>query len=144
MALVQAHILICVASVLAICSAHEQFFYHCGVDFDQIWTSLFRDALTISRQRAIVQETEDLFTFKYWRALTIATFGFPTNYKAMTLSRLNSITNTFLSVCNRSKCFCKLVNNQMNYHWNKSVSCQMSGLQMITTGSWLHYILDIL
>ena len=40
----------------------------------------------------------------------------------------------------KSECFCKLVNNKINCHWNKSVCCQTSGLQMITTWSWLQYI----
>ena len=45
----------------------------------------------------------------------------------------------FFFKCGRSKCFCKLVNNKMTCHWNKSESYQPSGLQMITW-SWLQYI----
>ena len=81
--------------------------------------------------------------YSHWNpgvALTIVTCGFPEKYKAITLSRMNSIINNFFSECNRTKCFCKLVDNKANCHWNKSVSCQTSGLQMITTWSWLQYI----
>ena len=80
----------------------------------------------------MIRETKDLFTFKCWRALTIASYDFAAKYKAITLSCLYSITNNFFSKCNSSKCFCKLINienNKTTCHWNKSVSCQASGLQ---------------
>ena len=47
MAFAEAHFSICVASVLVICSAHVKFFYHCDVDFDQIWPSLFGSFLVL-------------------------------------------------------------------------------------------------
>ena len=138
----QVHFSIWVSSVRAICSAYEQFFYHCGVDFDQIWPSFFKSFLGLSPfffvhvldaiQRCQYHGNEQWYGKQKIYSHLNARGGFPAKYKAITLSRLNFIRNHFSSECNRSKCFCKLVNNQMNY-WNKSVSCQMSGLQMIKT-----------
>ena len=56
-------------------------------------------------------------------SISIDNDRFPAKYKAIVRSRLNSTTNNFFSQCNGSKGFCKLVNNKVNYHWNKSVSC---------------------
>ena len=51
-------------------------------------------------------------------------------YKAIKLSRSNSITNNFFLNAIDQNVF---VNNKMNCHVNQSVSCQTSSLQMITT-----------
>ena len=47
MALTQANFSKCVAFILAICPAHEQFFYHCGEDYYQIWPSPFGSFLVL-------------------------------------------------------------------------------------------------
>ena len=79
-----------------------------------------RATLPVSRYRAIVRDTKDLFTFLHCRALMIVTCGFPAKYEVTLLSRLNSITNNFFSKQFLPKCFCKLVNNR----------CRTSGLEM--------------
>ena len=70
--------------------------------------------LPVSRQRAMVRETKDLFTFICWRALMIAICSFPAKYKDIILLRLNYTTHNFLSECNRWKCFCKLIHTYIH------------------------------
>ena len=89
-------------------------------------------------ERAMVRDTKDLFAFIHWMVLTIATCGFPVKYKATTLLRLNSRI-TFCSKQLSSKCFSNLVNNIISFHWNKSVSCRTSGLEMTAVWSWLQF-----
>ena len=84
-------------------------------------------------------EQKDLFTFIHWRALTIATWGFPAKYNATTLSCLNCIRYDFFAKQLSPKCFCKLVNNLISCYWNKSVSCRTSGLEMTAVWSWLQF-----
>ena len=71
----------------------------------------------------MVRETKDLLTFKCRRALTIATYSLP--------ATLEFLHEKLFSERSRSKCFCKLINNKMNFQWAKSVSCQTSSLQWL-------------